>query len=153
MDRYNAAVNLTLPHGAPIGQQVRKFPRTTGGPVGVPGRVCHTAQMAYTTLQNVRSTMRTLTLMCLLSLLLVLHTRALTSAAASESSKTSKAGPNQGLTLDEIGRGMKSAVKNIEEEIPKIGPAIGETFKKVTGSDKEKTHPKESPQNSAKSKK
>ena len=42
--------------------------------------------------------------------------------------------------LDEIGRGLKSAAKNIEEEIPKIGPAIGKTFKQVTGGEKETDH-------------
>lgn len=46
---------------------------------------------------------------------------------------TGKVGPNRGLTLDEVARGLKSAAQNIENEIPKIGPAIGETFKKVTG--------------------
>ncbi len=56
--------------------------------------------------------------------------------AASESSGK-KAGAHQGWTLDQIGRGLKSAAKNVEEEIPKIGPAIGKTFKQVTGSSKE----------------
>ena len=42
---------------------------------------------------------------------------------------------------------------NIEEEIPKIGPAVGDTFKKITGSDKDKDAPKGSTQNSGKSKK
>ena len=44
----------------------------------------------------------------------------------------------QGITLDDIGRGLKSAAKNIGDEIPKIGPAIGDTFKKVTGQNNEK---------------
>jgi hypothetical protein len=74
------------------------------------------------------------------------------SNAASESSDTGKVGSNQGLTLENIGRGIKSAAKNIEEEIPKIGPAIGDTFKKVRGSDKEKDPPKAPPQNSGKPK-
>lgn len=49
-----------------------------------------------------------------------------------------KKGSNQSITLDEIGRGLTSAAKNIGDEIPKIGPAIGETFKKVTGQDNAK---------------
>lgn len=76
----------------------------------------------------------------LLSLFLWLNGPALTANAASESSGTGKTGSNQGLTLDEIGRGLKSAAKNIEEEIPKIGPAIGKTFKQVTGGEKETDH-------------
>jgi hypothetical protein len=75
----------------------------------------------------------------LLSLFLWRDAPALTANAASESSGTGKSGSNQGLTLDEIGRGLKSAAKNIEEEIPKIGPAIGKTFKQVTSGEKE-TH-------------
>ncbi|BCA56987.1 hypothetical protein W02_41270 [Nitrospira sp. KM1] len=44
-----------------------------------------------------------------------------------------KVGSDQGLTFENIGKGLKSATKNIEEEIPKIGPAIGKTFKQITG--------------------
>jgi hypothetical protein len=75
----------------------------------------------------------------LFSLFLWIDGQALTANAASESSASGKAGSNQGVTLDEIGRGLKSAAKNIEEEIPKIGPAIGKTFKQVTSGEKE-TH-------------
>jgi hypothetical protein len=32
-----------------------------------------------------------------------------------------------------IGRGLKSAAKKIGDEIPKIGPAIGDTFKESHG--------------------
>lgn len=74
------------------------------------------------------------------------------SGAASESTDTSKAGSNQSLTLENLGRGIKSAAKNIEEEIPKIGPAIGDTLKKVMGSDKEKDRSK-TPHDAGKSKK
>lgn len=84
----------------------------------------------------------------LLSLFLWIDGQALTANAASESSDSGKAGSNQGVTLDEIGRGLKSAAKNIEEEIPKIGPAIGKTFKQVTGSGKDTSTSKESPQGS-----
>lgn len=88
------------------------------------------------------------------SLFLVLAALASTSEVASESTDSGgKVGSNQGLTFEDIGRGLKSAAKNIGDEIPKIGPAIGDTFKKVTGSDKEKSQPKEPPQTSTKSKK
>jgi len=39
----------------------------------------------------------------------------------------------KGMTVEDLARGLKSAAKNIENEIPKIGPAIGDTFKKATG--------------------
>jgi hypothetical protein len=71
-------------------------------------------------------------------------------ATASDGHEDQKAGSSQGITLDDIGRGLKSAAKNIGDEIPKIGPAIGETFKKVTGQDdaKEKESKKSSAQRS-----
>jgi hypothetical protein len=69
-------------------------------------------------------------------------------AAASDTREAQKADSSHGLTLDDIGRGLKSAAKNIGDEIPKIGPAIGDTFKKVTGQDKEKETKKSSPQSS-----
>lgn len=39
----------------------------------------------------------------------------------------------KGMTVEDLARGLKSAAKNIENEIPKIGPAIGDAFKKATG--------------------
>ena len=51
---------------------------------------------------------------------------------------------NKGMTLEDVGRGLKSAAKNVENEIPKIGPAIGDTFNKITGKDSDKTSSQES---------
>ncbi len=56
--------------------------------------------------------------------------------AASNSGETQKKEEKKGITVDDLGRGLKSAGQNIEKEIPKIGPAIGETVKKLTGKDK-----------------
>ena len=56
--------------------------------------------------------------------------------APSDAADSEKAESNKGLTIEDIGRGLKSAAKNIGDEIPKIGPAIGETFKKVTGEER-----------------
>lgn len=53
--------------------------------------------------------------------------------AGSVPDKEKPADSSTALTLDNLGRGIKSAAKNISEEIPKIGPAVGETFKKITG--------------------
>ena len=39
---------------------------------------------------------------------------------------------SKGVTVDDIGRGVKSAAQNIEKEIPKMGSAIGNAFKKIT---------------------
>jgi hypothetical protein len=93
------------------------------------------------------------TAVSLLLTLLALVVLTPVSFAASDATDTTKAGPNQGLTLENIGRGIKSAAKNVEQEIPKIGPAVGDTFKKITGSEKDKDAPKGSTQNSGKSKK
>lgn len=56
--------------------------------------------------------------------------------AGSDSGDTKKQEEKKGITVDDLGRGLKSAGQNIEKEIPKIGPAIGETAKKLTGKDK-----------------
>jgi hypothetical protein len=55
---------------------------------------------------------------------------------------------SKGITVDDFGRGLKSASQNVEKEIPKIGPAIGEAFKKVTGKESDN----QSAQSSAKKK-
>ena len=39
---------------------------------------------------------------------------------------------SKGVTVDDLGRGVKSAAQNIEKEIPKMGSAIGSAFKKIT---------------------
>jgi hypothetical protein len=54
-------------------------------------------------------------------------------AAESRSVEQSK-----GLTVDDLGRGLKSAAKNVENEIPKIGSAIGNAVKKITENGQDK---------------
>ena len=56
--------------------------------------------------------------------------------AASKTADGQKAETSKGLTLEDIGQGLKSAAKNIGDEIPKIGPAIRDTFNKATGKEK-----------------
>ena len=48
---------------------------------------------------------------------------------------------SKGLTVDDLGRGLKSAAKNVENEIPKIGSAIGSAFKKISEKGSEKPAP------------
>ncbi len=57
-------------------------------------------------------------------------------------------GESKGLTVDDIGRGLKSAAKNVEQEIPKIGSAIGSAVKKITANGQDKpSSPKQAKQN------
>ena len=105
------------------------------------------SKIPYTTFLKARAILRLPILV--LFLLLAPYTLTPPVEAASESSGN-KAGSNQGRTLNEIGRGLKSAAKSVEEEIPKIGPAIGKTFKQVTGSSKETGTSKEPPHNATK---
>jgi hypothetical protein len=60
--------------------------------------------------------------------------------AANESTSAGnrKTEESKGITVDDLGRGLKSAAQNVEKEIPKMGSAIGSAFKKITekGSDK-----------------
>lgn len=65
--------------------------------------------------------------------------------AASESDDNKKSSEaNTGISVEDLVRGLKSAEQNIEREIPKIGPAIVDTVKKLT--DKAKEQDKQSPQ-------
>jgi len=57
---------------------------------------------------------------------------------ASDSADTQKTDTSKGITVEDLGRGLKSAGQNIEKEIPKIGPAIVDTFKKITEKEPEK---------------
>ena len=66
----------------------------------------------------------------------VLSFSAFVQAAIAAESRTTE--ESKGLTVDDLGRGLKSAAKNVENEIPKIGSAIGNAVKKITekGQDK-----------------
>ena len=62
-------------------------------------------------------------------------------AAAADSSTTAdnrKTEDSKGITIDDLGRGLKSAAQNVEKEIPKMGSAIGNAFKKITEKGPEK---------------
>jgi hypothetical protein len=48
------------------------------------------------------------------------------------SAETQKVEAGKGITVEDLGRGLKSAAQNIEKEIPKLGSAIGNTVKKIT---------------------
>jgi hypothetical protein len=69
------------------------------------------------------------------------------------SSDTRKPEGSKGTTVEDLGRGLKSAAQNVEKEIPKIGSAIGETFKKLTNKNSEKNSDKQSGQSPSKDKK
>jgi len=74
----------------------------------------------------------------ILAALLVLG---LTQAAADDASTSAdnrKTEESKGLTVENLGRGLKSAAQNIEKEIPKIGSAIGNAVKKITEKGPEK---------------
>jgi hypothetical protein len=50
---------------------------------------------------------------------------------------------NKGITVEDLGRGLKSAANNIEKEIPKMGSAIGKGLKKITEKSPEKSSSQE----------
>ena len=66
----------------------------------------------------------------------VLSFSALIQAAIAAESRTTE--ESKGLTVDDLGRGLKSAAKNVENEIPKIGSAIGSAVKKITENGQDK---------------
>jgi hypothetical protein len=57
----------------------------------------------------------------------------LTSGSEVALAETQRAEGGKGITVDDLGRGLKSAAHNVEKEIPKIGPAVAETFRKLSG--------------------
>jgi hypothetical protein len=59
-------------------------------------------------------------------------------AAAEDASEADKPKKGTGVTLQDLGRGLKNAAKNVEQEIPKIGPAIVDTVKKLSGKESDK---------------
>jgi peptidoglycan hydrolase CwlO-like protein len=56
---------------------------------------------------------------------------AITTVPSSSADRQNTEG-SKGVTVDDLGRGVKSAAQNIEKEIPKMGSAIGNAFKKIT---------------------
>ena len=64
-------------------------------------------------------------------------------AASSTSADNRNTGGSTGITVDDLGRGLKSAAKNVEKEIPKMGAAIGNAVKKITTNGSEKPSSKE----------
>lgn len=64
-------------------------------------------------------------------------------AAESTSAGNRKTEDSRGITVDDLGRGLKSAANNVEKEIPKMGAAIGNAFKKITEKGSDKPSPKE----------
>jgi hypothetical protein len=48
--------------------------------------------------------------------------------ATADSAENEKPDPNKGHMLEDIGRGLQSAARNTEDEIPKTGSAIGNMF-------------------------
>jgi len=65
-------------------------------------------------------------------LLVVGLTQAAAAADSSASAENRKTEESKGVTVDDLGRGLKSAAQNIEKEIPKMGSAIGNAVKKIT---------------------
>jgi hypothetical protein len=69
-----------------------------------------------------------------------------TQVALAEGQKTEA---SKGITVEDLGRGLKSAAQNIEKEIPKAGSAIGNAFKTISS----KASEKQSVESSSKEKK
>lgn len=69
--------------------------------------------------------------MIIVTLFVVGFIEAITTVPSSSADRQNTEG-SKGVTVDDLGRGIKSAAQNIEKEIPKIGSAIGSAFKKIT---------------------
>ena len=69
--------------------------------------------------------------MIITALFVIGFIEAITTVPSSSADRQNTEG-SKGVTVDDLGRGIKSAAQNIENEIPKIGSAIGSAFKKIT---------------------
>ena len=74
----------------------------------------------------------------IIAALLVLGLTQVAAAASSTSADNRNTEGSKGVTVDDLGRGLKSAAQNIEKEIPKMGSAIGHAVKKITEKGPEK---------------
>ena len=83
------------------------------------------------------------TVIIIVALLVVGLTQAAAAADSSTSADNRKTEDSKGITVDDLGRGLKSAAQNVEKEIPKMGSAIGSAFKKITEKGPEKPSTKE----------
>jgi hypothetical protein len=72
------------------------------------------------------------TVIIIAALLVVGLTQAAAAADSSASAENRKTEESKGVTVDDLGRGLKSAAQNIEKEIPKMGSAFGHAVKKIT---------------------
>ena len=83
------------------------------------------------------------TVICIAALLALGLTQVADATDASTSPSNHKTEDSKGITVDDLGRGLKSAAHNIEKEIPKMGSAIGSAFKKITEKGSDKPSPQE----------
>jgi len=83
------------------------------------------------------------TVLIIVALLVVGLTQTAAAADSSTSADNRKTEDSKGITVDDLGRGLKSAAQNVEKEIPKMGSAIGSAFKKITEKGPEKPSTKE----------
>jgi hypothetical protein len=74
----------------------------------------------------------------IVTLLVVGLTQAAAADDASTSADNSKTEEGKGITVDDLGRGLKTPAPNVPKEIPKLGSAIGSAFKKITEKGPEK---------------
>ena len=79
----------------------------------------------------------------IIAALLIVGLTPVADVASSASADNGKAENGTAVTLDGLGRGLKSAAKNVEKEIPKIGSAIGSAIKKITEKGSEKSSSQE----------
>jgi hypothetical protein len=66
-------------------------------------------------------------------------------AAESQQAQSQQAEAGKGLTVEDLARGVRSAVQNIEKEIPKMGAAVGKAVKSIGSNSSEKKQDRPQP--------
>src|SRR3990172_11523924 len=94
--------------------------------------LCVKKHAAHGTISEIERCLMHRMVIIIAALLVVGLTQAAAAADASTSADNRKTEKSKGITVDDLGRGLKSAAQNIEKGIPKMGSAIGNAVKKIT---------------------
>ena len=104
--------------------------------VGGPEHTCYNVGVVLARMRNEKGRLNLRTQAIIMGIL-ILALNPVT-GVASDPADTQKTDSSKGITVDDLWSGLKRAEQNIEKEIPKIGPAVVDTFKKLTKKDSEK---------------
>jgi hypothetical protein len=100
--------------------------------VGLEPDLTRSGLSGYSEISTNREALMHKTVIVLPALLLIVGLTQTTTAASSAPGNDPNTQGSKGVTVDDLGKGLKSAAHNIEKEIPRMGSVIGNALKKIT---------------------